>query len=135
MQTLKAMLESLHAKVDSPRPLPLDRQMVEEIADEIARRVQDGSSGRVEAELLAEQIAVIHDRIDALSGGSRSAEAFEPTVRELLEKLKEAGYAQTQPKLAAELAEIRSEQAGADQRTQMRLASLQDRTAHLSGPL
>ena len=46
-QTLKDMLESLNAKVDSPRASPLDRQAIEEIADEIARRVQDGSSGRV----------------------------------------------------------------------------------------
>ena len=75
MQTLKDMLQSLHAKVDSPRAPPLDRQAIEEIADEIARRVQDGSSGRVEAELLAEQIAVIHDRLDALSGASRASEA------------------------------------------------------------
>ena len=126
MQTLKDMLESLSAKVDSPRAPPLDRQAVEELADEIAHRVQGGSSGRVEAELLAEQIAVIHDRLDALSGASRAPEAFEPPVRELLEKLNEVGSADNPSNFAAELAEIRSEQASADQRTQMRLASLQD---------
>jgi localization factor PodJL len=126
MQTLKDMLDSLNAKVDSPRAAPLDRLAVEEIADEIAHRVQHGSAGRVEAELLAEQIGVIHDRLDALSGASRAAEALERPVRELLEKLKEAGSADNQPNFAVELAEIRSEQAGADQRTQMRLAGLQD---------
>jgi localization factor PodJL len=126
IQMLKDMLESLNAKVDSPRAPPLDRQALEEIADEFAHRVQDGSSGRVEAELLAEQIAVIHDRLDALSVASRATEAFEPPVSELLEKLKEAGSADNQSNLAAELAEIRSEQASADQRTQMRLAGLQD---------
>ena len=124
--TLKDMLESLNAKVDSLRAPSLDRQAVEEIADEIAHRVQDGSPGRPETELLAEQIAVIHDRLDALSGASGAPEAFEPPLRELLEKLKDAASADNQPNLAAELAEIRSEQASADQRTQTRLASLQD---------
>jgi localization factor PodJL len=125
-QTLKDMLESLNAKVDSLRASPLDRQAIEEIAEEIARRVQAGSSGRVAAELLAEQIAGIHDRLDALSGASRAPEAFEPPVRELLEKLNEACSAGNQSHFAAELAEIRSEQASADQRTQMRLAGVQD---------
>ena len=130
MQTLKDMLQSLHAKVDSPRALPL-----EEIADEIAQRVHNGSPGRVEAELLAEQIAVIHDRLDALSGALGAPEALERPVRELLDKLKEAGSGDNQPNLAAELAEIRSEHASADQRTQIRFAGLQDVLEELSARL
>ncbi len=134
LRSLEDMLQSLHAKLEKPSVPAFDRQTIDEIAEEIARRVHDGSAGRIETDLLADQIAVIHDRLDALSASSRSPEALEPLVRELLEKLTEAGAqtptrfgsANDQPSLVAELAEMRAEQANVDRRTHAQLATLQD---------
>jgi localization factor PodJL len=134
LRSLEAMLQSLQAKLEKPSVPGFDREAIDQIADEIARRVHDGSAGRVEPDLLAGQIAVIHDRLDALSTSSRAPEALEPLVRELLEKLTEAGvptptrFGSTnhEPDLAAELAEMRAEQGNVDRQTQAQLASLQE---------
>ena len=133
LRRLEGMLQLLHAKLEKPSVPAFDRQAIDEIAEEIARRVHDGSAGRVEADMLAEQIAVIHDRLDGLSASSRAPEAFEPLVRELLEKLTEAAATPTwfgitggQPSFVEELTEIRAEQANIDRRTQAQLAGLQD---------
>ena len=87
----------------------------------------------VDAEALGEQIANIHDRLDALAGRSGNTE---PLVRELLEKLREAspsptrlgpdGSSGTTAGLASELADLRAEHAEADRRTHSRLIGLQD---------
>jgi localization factor PodJL len=134
LRRLESMLQLLHAKLEKPSVPALDRQAIDEIAEEIARRVLDGSAGRVETDMLAEQIAVIHDRLDGLSASSRAPEALEPLVRELLEKLAEAGgppparfgSTNSQPSLVEELAEMRAEQANVDRRTQAQLAGVQD---------
>ena len=133
LRRLEGMLQSLHAKLEKPIVPVFDRQAIDEIAEEIARRIHDGSAGRVEAEMLAEQIAVIHDRLDGLSASSRPLEAMEPLLRELLEKLMEAGapparfgFTEGETSLVGELAEMRAEQANVDRQTQAQLAGLQD---------
>jgi localization factor PodJL len=134
LRSLEDLLQSLHAKLEKPSVLGFDRQAIDEIADEIARRVHDGSAGRVEADLVAGQIAAIHDRLDALSASSRAPEALEPLVRELMEKLTEAGartptlFGSTndEPDLVAELAEMRAERGNVDRQTQAQLAGLQE---------
>ncbi len=134
LQALQGMLQSVRDKLERPSIPAFAPQAIEEIAKEIAQRVNGGDGGRVEANLLAEQIAVIHDRLDALSAPPGAPEALEPLVRELLDKLAEAGSptptrigsAEDQPSLIAELAEMRAEQVNVDRRTQAQLAGLQD---------
>ena len=128
LQALQGMLQSVRDKLERPSIPAFAPQAIEEIAKEIAQRVNGGDGGRVEANLLAEQIAVIHDRLDALSAPPGAPEALEPLVRELLDKLAEAGSptptrigsAEDQPSLIAELAEMRAEQVNVDRRTQAR---------------
>ncbi len=132
LHALQGMVQSLHAKLERPSIAAFDHQTIEEIAKEIAQRVHVGN--RAGADLLAEQIAVIHDRLDALSAPSAAPESLETLVRELSEKLAEAGpstptrigSAEDQPSLVAELAEMRAEQVNVDRRTQAELAGLRD---------
>ena len=93
------------------------------------------SARQVDLEAVAQQIDTIYDRIDALAAKAARADDPQPVVRELLEKLREADRADgslasetsaaINAALGAHLAELKAEQAGADQRTQSRLADLQ----------
>jgi localization factor PodJL len=132
LNPIETLLRSLEAKLDARAPAPVDQEVVEQVADEIARRLRDGNAAQADLDAVIHQIDTISGRIDAMA-----AQAGEPgpVMRELLERLREAG--QASDSLAAEssaainaaldthLAELRSEQAGADQRTQSRLADLQ----------
>ena len=121
--------------MDARAAAPVDQEVVEQVADEIARRLRDGNARQVELEAVAQQIDAINGRIDAMTATRARADEPEPVMRELLERLREAGRANdslaaessaaVNAALSAHLAELRSEQAGADQRTQSRLADLQ----------
>lgn len=144
---LEPLLESVIRRLDQFH-LPgvsvpaFDRQAIKEIAEEIALRLQEGRAGRTGAELLTEQIAIIHDKVDSLSSRGELA-ALEPLVRELLDKLREGGFAiatgggstDNRLNVAAELAEMRAEQVNAERRTQLRLAGLQELLDKLVGRL
>ena len=131
------ILHELGARLDaiaSPAT-PIDREVVEQVADEVARRLHDVSGRQVALEAVAQQIGAVHDRIDVLATKVARPEDPGPVVRELLERLREADRASgsfaaesstvINAALGAHLAELRAEQAGADQRAQSRLADLQ----------
>ena len=132
LNPIETLLRSLEAKLDTRPPTPVDPEVVEQVADQIARRLRDGNAAQADLDAVAHQIGTISGRIDAMA---EQAGEPGPVMRELLERLREAG--QASDSLAAEnsaainaaldthLAELRSEQAGADQRTQSRLADLQ----------
>ncbi len=93
------------------------------------------SARQVDLEAVSHRIDTIYDRIDALAAKAARADNSEPVVQQLLEKLREADRtsgslasetsAAINAALGAHLAEVRAEQAGADQRTQSRFAGLQ----------
>ena len=128
------MLRSLEAKFEAAAAAPLDPQVVEQVADQVARRLHDVSARRVDLEAVAQQIDTIYDRIDALATKAARADP-QPVMQQLLERLREADRAEGSPAsgasaainaaLGAHLAELRAEQTSADQRTQSRLAGLQ----------
>jgi localization factor PodJL len=135
LSPLQTMLRSLEAKLEATAAAPLDPQVVEQVADLVARRLHDVSVRRVDLEAVAQQIDTIYDRIDALATKGARADDPQPVMQQLLERLREAEQAGAS--LAAEssaainaalgehLTELRVEQASADQRTQSRLADLQ----------
>ena len=134
LNPIETMLRSLEAKFEATAAAPVDPQVVEQVADEVARRLRDVSARRVDLEAVARQIDTIYDRIDALATKAARADP-QPVMQQLLERLREADRAEGSPALAtsaainaalgAHLAELRAEQASADQRTQSRLADLQ----------
>ena len=134
MRILEDALQSLHKKLDTRNAPAFDRQTVDEVAAEIAKRIQNDGAGAVGADLMAEHIAMIHERLDVLSASSAAADAFQPLVRELADKLGSAGPAtglepnstNWQSALSAELAELRAERVQADKRMQSGLDGLQD---------
>jgi localization factor PodJL len=135
LNPIQTMLRSLEAKLEATAAAPLDPQVVEQVADLVARRLHDVSVRRVDLEAVAQQIDTIYDRIDALAAKGARADDPQPVMQQLLERLREAEQAGAS--LAAEssaainaalgehLTELRVEQASADQRTQSRLADLQ----------
>ena len=110
----------------------MDRQIAERVADEVARRLGNLHASQVDAETLAEQIANIHDRIEALAAKTVRADESGPVVRELLERLREvdaavsSGASGTSAVIRTALADLKAEQASAERRTQTCLAGLQD---------
>ncbi len=132
---IEAHLRALEAKIDASAPTLSDREIADRVADEVARRLQEFSSGYDDSEALAAQIATIYDRIDALAAKAVHADDPEPVVRELLDRLRKVEAAPTSrdsetlaafhAALGAHLSELRAEQASADRRTQSRLAELQ----------
>ncbi len=133
---IEPLLTEIVAKLDAIGAPMFDRSAIEEIADQVTRRLEHRSAGQVDAEVLTEQIANIHDRLDALTGPAGRSDSAQPLVRELLERLREASPASISPgrdgspaiatALLSDLADLRAEQAEADRRTHTRLSGLQD---------
>ena len=98
-----------------------------------------GGAG-VDAEALAGQIAVIHDRLDALQSASPGA-ALEQRIADLVDELDATRRAMQAPQapvaggLADGFAELRAEQEDSDKRTQSRLANVQDILERMVGRL
>ncbi len=135
LNPIETLLRSLEAKLEASAAAPVDREVVEQVADEVVRRLQNVSARQVDLETVAQQIDTIYDRIDTLAATSNRADDVPPAVQQLLEKLSEAdrvsgslaaeNSAAINAALGAHLAELKSEQVGADQRTQARLTDLQ----------
>ena len=131
LRPIETSLHALEAKLEATAP-PMDRQIAEHVADEVARRLGNLHASQVDAETLAEQIANIHDRIEALAAKTVRADESQPVVRELLERLREvdaavsSGASGTSAVIRTALADLRAEQASAERRTQTCLAGLQD---------
>ena len=132
--SIETLLRSLEAKFETNANALVDREVVEQVADEVARRLRDMNPRQGELEALAQQIDSIYDRIDALAAKATANDPG-PVVRELLEKLRDAEKAEgssaletsaaVHAALDTHLAELKVEQASADRRTQSRLADLQ----------
>jgi localization factor PodJL len=135
LNPIETLLRSLEAKFEASAAAPVDQAVIEQVADEVARRLHDVSARQTDLEAVAQQIDTIYDRIDALAAKAARADDPQPVVRELLERLREADGASgslasetsaaINAALGAHLTELRAQQAGADQRTQSRLADLQ----------
>jgi localization factor PodJL len=135
LNPIETLLRSLEAKLEARAAEPMERLAVEQVADEIARRLHDVSGRQVNLETVAQQIDTIGDRIDALTVEAARADEPGPVVRELIEKLSKADKAESSSALETSaavhaaldthLSALKAEQASADQRTQSRLADLQ----------
>ena len=133
VQPLVEALHALEAKLAAPPP-PLDRDAAEQIADAVARRIEDLAPSWTTADVqgLVEQLAAIHDRLDAIAGPTRRTEALEPLVRELLVRLQETQPEPGEPgqtvelaRVAAELSTMRLEREKVDQNTQARFEGVE----------
>ncbi len=135
LNPIETLLRSLEAKLEARAAEPVERQVLEQVADEVARRLHDGNTAQVDLRAVARQIDTISGRIDALATEAARAEEPGPVVRELIEKLREADKAEgssaletsaaVHAALDAHLSELKAENASADQRAQSRLADLQ----------
>ena len=135
LNPIETLLRSLEAKLEARAAEPIERQVVEQVAAEVARRLHDVSVPQVDLRAVAQQIGAIGDRIDALAAETARADEPGPIVLELLEKLRQADKAEgssaletsaaVHAALDAHLSELKAGQASADQRTQSRLADLQ----------
>jgi len=67
LQSIERLLQSLDAKLDFGARRTLGREIVGQIAEEITRRLEKEVAFRIDAQGLAEQIAYIHKRLEALS--------------------------------------------------------------------
>ncbi|HZZ63007.1 MAG TPA: hypothetical protein VFE63_17885 [Roseiarcus sp.] len=68
LSSIECRLQSLDAKLDFSAGLRFDLETVGQIAEEVARRLEKNLAVRIDERGLAEQIAQIHDRLEALSG-------------------------------------------------------------------
>jgi localization factor PodJL len=68
LSSIEHRLQELDAKLDLGAGLRFDRETVGHIAEEVARRLEKYFAVRIDERGLAEQIAQIHDRLEALSG-------------------------------------------------------------------
>ena len=144
LNPIETLLRSLEAKLEASAA-PIGREVVEQVADEVARRLHDVSVRQVDLEAVAQQIDAIYDRIDQLAANAARADDSQPAVQQLLEKLRESertteslaaqNSAAINAALGAHLAEVRAEQADVDQRTQSRLVDLQNILEILSARL
>jgi localization factor PodJL len=134
-RSLEEALMALRDRLDSGTTEHFDVKFVEEVADLLAerldRRSDAGANGGVDAGALANQIAVIHDRLDALQSAGPGA-ALEGRIADLVDELDATRRAMQAPSapigagLADSFAELRAEQEDSDKRTQSRLANVQD---------
>jgi localization factor PodJL len=68
LRSIERRLQSLDAKLNAATGLRFDRETVEQIAEEVARRLEKEIAVRANEHRLAEQIAHSRDRLEALSG-------------------------------------------------------------------
>ncbi len=68
LRSIERLLQSLDAKLEIGAGQIFGREIVGQIAEEVARRLEKDLSIRTGAQGLAEQITYIHDRLEALSG-------------------------------------------------------------------
>ena len=141
---VETLMRSLEAKFEASVNAPVDREVVEQVADAVARRL--GGAGAPEAglEAVANRVDTINDRIDALAARAAASDPG-PVLRELLERLREAEKAESasaletsaavHAALGAHLSELRADQASADSRTQSRLSDLKSVLETLTGRL
>jgi localization factor PodJL len=146
LNPIESLLRALEAKFEASANAPIDQEVVQQVADEVARRLREMNPREADLEALSQQIDAIYDRIDALAARA-TADDPGPVVRELLERLREAEKAEgssaletsaaVHAALDAHLSELKAEQASADRLTQSRLADLQSvletLTARLAG--
>ena len=135
LNPIETMLRSLEAKLEASAAAPVDQEVIEQVADEVARRLRDISPSQTDLEGVARQIDTIYDRLDALATGAARTEDLQPVLRELLERLREADKAEAPSSLETSaavhaaldmhLAELKAEHASADLRTHSRLTDLQ----------
>jgi localization factor PodJL len=135
LNPIETLLRSLEAKLEASAAAPVDREVVEQVADEVVRRLQNVSARQIDLQAVAQQIDTIHERLDTLAATSGRPDDAQPALQQLLEKLREAEQASgslaaessaaINAALDAHLAALKSEQSGADQRTQARLTDLQ----------
>ena len=136
MRSLEQALQSLHARLDLSDGRTFDRQIVSQIGEEVSRRIQDSVAGRIDAQGLADQIARIHDRLEALLSQFGIAGALESAVREVLNRLPGTGpssiaggtlsASDVHASVAEELAGLKATQLSSDRRIQLRLTEIQE---------
>lgn len=133
-RALEEALQALQDRLDRAPAKP-DAALVERAADLFAERMAHREGSHVDPNALADQIADIHDRLDALQANAGSNGALERKIADLIGELDAtrrtlqalpAGGGRESDDIADGLADLRAEQASADKRTQSRLAGLQD---------
>ena len=67
LQSIERLLQSLDAKLDFGAGRTFGREIVGQIAEEVTRRLEKEFAFRIDTQGLAEQIAYIHERLEALS--------------------------------------------------------------------
>ena len=141
-RSLEEALLALRDRLDSGPAEQLDVKFVEDVADLLAERLdrRGGAGAFVNAEALAGQIALIHDRLDALQSAGPGA-ALERRIGDLVDELDATRRAIQAPgapiggDLAEGFAELRADQEDSDKRTQSRLANVQDILERMVGRL
>jgi localization factor PodJL len=134
LNPIETLLHALEAKFEASANAPVDREVIQQVADEVARRLREMSPRQADLEALRQQIDTIYNRVDALAAKATANDPG-PVVRELLEKLREADKAEgastletsaaVHAALDTHLSELKAEQASADKRTHSRLTDLQ----------
>jgi localization factor PodJL len=135
-RAVEPLLTQMSAKLDAIAAPALQWPAIQDVVEQIARRIENRSASGIDGEVLAEQIAHIHDRLDTIDRQSGKSYNVESVAQELLDRLRKAGLApspgepnapdEVRAKLAVDLAELRAEQANASRRTHSRLTVLQD---------
>jgi localization factor PodJL len=137
-RALEEALMALRDRLESGPAEHFDVKFIEEVADLLGERLdrRAGAGAGAGAEGLAGQIALIHDRLDALQSASPGA-ALEQRIADLVDELDATRRAMQAPSapVADGFAELRAEQEDSDKRTQSRLANVQDILERMVGRL
>jgi len=135
-RALEDALHTLRDRLESGAPERFDVKFIEEVADLLAERLRPRAGADVDAEALAGQISVIHDRLDALQSAGPGA-ALEQRIADLVDELDATRRAMQAPSapVADGFAELRAEQEDSDKRTQSRLSNVQEILERLVGRL
>ena len=137
-RSLEEALIALRNRLESGALERFDVKFIEEVADLLAERLdrRPAVGSEVDAEALASQISLIHDRLDALHSSGPGA-ALERRIADLVDELDATRRTMQAPQspIADGFAELRADQEDADQRTQSRLANVQDILERMVGRL